>query len=75
MRGPFKVDENGIPLPPIVTESGRVVFPRDPALVRVGSSANSSRTSHLVETIFNTKLRAGNRYALGLPDHSAHVNC
>ena len=70
MRGPYKVDENGIPLPPIVTESGRVRFPRGPALVRVGSSANSSRTSHLVETIYNTKLRAGNRYDLGLPDHS-----
>ena len=74
MRGPFKVDENGIPLPPVVTASGRVYFPRGPALVRVGSSANSSRTSHLVETIFNTKLRAGNQYDLGLPDHSAMLS-
>ncbi|NNC68801.1 MAG: hypothetical protein HKN83_12285 [Gammaproteobacteria bacterium] len=71
MRGPFRVDENGIPLPPIVRESGRVVFPRGPALVRVGSSANSSRTSHLVETIFNTKLRAGGSYDIGVTDHAS----
>ncbi len=71
MRGPFKVDENGIPLPPFVNSNGRVVFPRGPALVRVGSSANSSRTSHLVETLHNTKLRAGGSYSLGLTDHSA----
>ncbi|QMU60654.1 MAG: hypothetical protein GKR92_02655 [Gammaproteobacteria bacterium] len=71
MRGPFKVDENGIPLPPFLNSNGRVVFPRGPALVRVGSSANSSRTSHLVETLYNTKLRAGGSYDLGLTDHSS----
>ena len=36
MLGPFKVDENGVPLPPVVSESGRVSFPRSRALVRVG---------------------------------------
>ncbi len=71
MRGPFKVDENGIPLPPVVTANGRVIFPRGPALVRVGSSANSSRTSHLVETIYNSKLRAGGSYDIGATDHAA----
>ena len=71
MRGPFKVDENGIPLPPVVNANGRVYFPRGPALVRVGSSRNSSRTSHLVETIFNTKLRAGGRYDVGITDHAS----
>ena len=71
MRGPFKLDENGVPLPPIVTASGRVIFPRSPALVRVGSSRNSSRTSHLVETVYNSKLRAGGSYALGITNHDA----
>ena len=74
MRGPFKVDENGVPLPPFVNSNGRVVFPRGPALVRVGSSANSSRTSHLVETLHNTKLRAGGSYSLGLVDHSSMMS-
>lgn len=71
MIGPYKLDENGIPLPPVVSASGRVTFPRSPALVRVGSSKNSSRTSHLVETINNVKLRAGGSYALGVTDHAA----
>ena len=57
LRGPFKVDENGNPVPPIVKSNGIVVFPRGPKLVTVGSSANSSRTSHLIETIYNTELR------------------
>ena len=39
--------------------------------MRVGGSANSSRTSHLVETIFNTKLRAGRRYDIGVTDHAS----
>jgi cytochrome c553 len=70
MIGPFKLDENGVPLPPVVSESGRVSFPRSRALVRVGSSRNSSRTSHLVETIYNSTLRAGGSYSLGVTDHS-----
>ncbi len=71
MVGPYKLDENGVPLPPVVNENGRVSFPRSSALVRVGSSRNSSRTSHLIETIYNTKLRASNRFALGVTDHAS----
>ncbi|MFK7816193.1 MAG: hypothetical protein AB8B92_07640 [Gammaproteobacteria bacterium] len=71
MIGPYKLDENGVPLPPVVSESGRVTFPRSRALVRVGSSRNSSRTSHLVETIYNSNLRAGGSFALGVTDHAS----
>lgn len=69
LRGPFKVDLNGNPLPPIVKPNGRVVFPRMKPLVRVGDSAQSSRTSHLVETIYHQELRAGKQ--IGPIDHSA----
>ncbi len=71
MVGPYRLDENGVPLPPVVSESGRVSFPRSSALVRVGSSRNSSRTSHLIETIYNSKLRASNGLALGVTDHAS----
>lgn len=70
MVGPFRLDENGVPLPPVVSDTGRVSFPRDRALVNVGSSRNSSRTSHLIETIYNSTLLAGNRFSLGITDHS-----
>jgi len=71
MVGPYKLDVNGFPLPAVVNANGRVSFPRSPALVRVGSSRNSSRTSHLVETIYNTKLRAGGSYNVGITDHAS----
>ena len=71
LRGPFQLDENGVPLPPVVSANGRVSFPRSAALVHVGESDESSRTSHLIETIFNTKLRAANRFQLGAIDHSS----
>ncbi len=71
LKGPFKLDENGVPLPPVVTESGQVIFPRTRSLAYVGDSARSSRTNHLTETIFNTKLRAGNSFELGATDHAS----
>ena len=72
LRGPFQVDEFGNPLPPIVRNDGRVIFPRKAGIVRVGDSAQSSRTSHLIETIYNQELRASGQ--LGPTDHSAMMS-
>ena len=69
LNGPFATDENGNVLPPIVTANGNVIFPRDSALVNVGSSANSSRTSGLIERIFDEELRATD-YSLGAMQHA-----
>lgn len=73
-RGPFQLDANGDPLPPVVNENGNVSFPRNPALVTVGSSDESSRTSHLVETIYNETLRAGGTFALGATNHAGMMS-
>ena len=71
LKGPLLLDENGVPLPPIVSESGLVYFQRGRSLAYVGDSARSSRTTHLVETIYNTKLRAGSSFDIGLTDHAS----
>ncbi len=72
LRGPFKVDENGNPVPPIVKSNGIVIFPRGPKLVTVGNSSNSSRTSHLIETIYNTELR--HFLDVGPTDHASMLS-
>ena len=69
LLGTFITDANGVPLPPVI-EEGEVVFQREEPLVSVGGSANSSRTSHLIETIFFAELRAGADHQLGFFDHS-----
>ena len=69
LLGTFVEDGMGNPLPPVV-EDGQVVFQRNEPLVSVGGSANSSRTSHLIETIFHTKLRADASHTLGALSHS-----
>lgn len=71
--GAFKKDGMNLPLPPVV-QDGEVVFLRDEPLVSVGGSANSSRTSHLIETIYHTKLRADASHTLGTLDHSLLLN-
>ncbi|MDW3094867.1 MAG: hypothetical protein R8G33_04255 [Gammaproteobacteria bacterium] len=71
--GTFEKDILGQPLPPVV-QDGEVVFLRNEPLVSVGGSANSSRTSHLIETIYNRKLRADNEHTLGALDHSLFMN-
>ena len=73
MIGTFQTDINGVPLPPVV-EDGSVEFPRNEPLVNVGSSNESSRSSHLTETIFHTKLRADADHLLGALDHSAMLS-
>jgi len=74
-NGPFRLDADGVPLPPVV-RNGRVIYLRGPRLTRIGNSANSSRTSHLIETIYNTKLRAGdsNRFSIGPTDHASMLS-
>jgi hypothetical protein len=73
MIGTFQTDANGVPLPPVV-DDGSVVFPRNEPLVNVGSSSQSSRSSHLTETIFHAKLRADESHVLGGLDHSAMLS-
>ncbi len=71
--GTFEKDAFGQPLPPVV-QDGEVVFLREEPLVSVGGSANSSRTSHLIETIYHEKLRADADHTLGALDHSRFIN-
>ncbi len=71
--GTFETDGMGVPLPATI-EDDEVVFQRNEPLVSVGSSANSSRSSHLTETIFHKKLRADASHVLGALDHSSFVN-
>ena len=71
--GAFEKDMLGQPLPPVV-QDGEVVFLREEPLVSVGGSANSSRTSHLIETIYHQKLRADASHTLGALDHSLLMN-
>ena len=73
MIGTFQTDYSGVPLPPVV-DDGSLVFPRNEPLVNVGNSDESSRSSHLTETIFHTKLRADASHVLGALDHSAMLS-
>ncbi|HEX5513277.1 MAG TPA: hypothetical protein VFY81_02700, partial [Gammaproteobacteria bacterium] len=52
---------------------GRVVIERAPPLVNVGGSANSSRSSHLVEVLFAEELLAPQALS-GVPDHSGYIS-
>lgn len=49
--------ETGLPLVNI-SDDGEVMMQREAPLVSVGNSSQSSRTSHLVEVLFNEELRA-----------------
>ncbi|MEM8844800.1 MAG: hypothetical protein AAGB35_07120 [Pseudomonadota bacterium] len=71
LMGTFQTDSNGVPLPPVLDEEEGLIFLRNEALVNVGSSRQSSRSSHLTETIFHTKLRASADHVIGSLDHSA----
>jgi hypothetical protein len=58
-----------------VMDDGEIEVVREPALVETGNSAQSSRTSHLVEKLFEQELRAG--YELTSPpsvDHTGMLN-
>ena len=57
---------------PIITidEDGEVMMERETPLVTAGDSRQSSRTSHLVEVLFNEELRAEQSLDAGGVDHS-----
>lgn len=57
-----------------VDEDGEVEIERGEALVEVGSAAQSSRTSFLMETLFNQELRSDRTLPAGGTDHSAMLN-
>jgi hypothetical protein len=65
--------ETGLPTISI-SEDGEVMMEREPALVSVGSSNQSSRTSHLVEVLFNEELRAPQDLGTKGQTHSGLVN-
>ena len=64
--------ENGRPV--IVVNDDELQVRRETPLVNVGNSANSSRTSHLIEIIFNEELRAGPDLVAGGTDHSGMLS-
>ncbi|MDH3452296.1 MAG: hypothetical protein OEN20_07730, partial [Gammaproteobacteria bacterium] len=59
-------------LPVVVIDDDEVRIVRETPLVRVGDSANSSRSSHLIEVIYGAELRAPQ--TLGATDHTTFLN-
>lgn len=59
-------------LPEVIVDDDEVRIARETPLVRVGNSANSSRSSHLIEVIYGEELRAPQ--TLGATDHSGFLN-
>jgi mono/diheme cytochrome c family protein len=59
-------------LPQVIVDDDEVRIAREAPLVRVGDSANSSRSSHLIEVIYGEELRAPQ--TLGATDHSGFLN-
>jgi mono/diheme cytochrome c family protein len=59
-------------LPEVIVDDDEVRIARETSLVRVGDSANSSRSSHLIEVIYGEELRAPQ--TLGATDHSGFLN-
>ncbi|MGH8494836.1 MAG: hypothetical protein ACREVN_01725 [Gammaproteobacteria bacterium] len=57
-----------------VTEDGEIMIAREAPLVATGSSDISSRTSHLVEKIFEQELRAVDVLPAPTVDHSGFLN-
>src|SRR5690606_23950590 len=55
-----------------VQRDGRTVIERSPPLVNVGGSADSSRSSHLVEVLFGQELLAPQSLD-GVPDHGGYL--
>lgn len=61
---------------PIITidEDGEVMMEREAPLVSTGSSRQSSRTSHLIEKLYNVELRASQDLNPSGLDHSGMLN-
>ena len=72
MIGPPVLGTDGLPI--VETNAdGEVEIVRGPAIVSVGSSSLSSRTSHLIEKIFEQELRADKTLTTTV-DHSSFLN-
>ncbi len=67
-----ELDEDGLPLTRI--EEGEIMVVRAPALVEMGSSDESSRTSHLIEKLYQTELRAEQALTATTVNHSGILN-
>lgn len=68
------LDQNGLPIITI-DEDGEVMMEREAPLVDVGSSRQSSRSSHLMEVLYHTELRASRDLpATPTVDHSGMLN-
>lgn len=61
-------------LPITFEEDGEVLVQREPALVEMGSAINSSRTSHLIEKLYETELLADRSLAPTTIDHANILN-
>jgi hypothetical protein len=66
------LDPNGLPIITI-DEDGEVMMERGAPLVDVGSSRQSSRSSHLMEVLYDTELRAAKNLSSTV-DHSGMLN-
>lgn len=67
-----ELDEQGLPLTRL--EEGEIMVVRAPALVEMGSSDESSRTSHLIERLYQTELRAEQSIAPTTVSHLGMLN-
>lgn len=67
-----ELDEQGLPVTRIV--EGELMVVREPALVEMGSSDDSSRSSHLIEKLYQTELRAEKSLTVATVDHAAILN-
>jgi len=62
-------------LPVVIVDDDEVRIARETPLVRVGNSANSSRSSHLIEVIYDEELRAPQTLvATGRTNHFVFLN-
>jgi len=71
-RGEPLLDEQGNPV--TFQQGGAVLLERQPALVEMGSSPQSSRTSHLIEKLYETELRAERELAPTTVNHNGILN-
>ncbi|MCZ6499098.1 MAG: hypothetical protein O6844_01200 [Gammaproteobacteria bacterium] len=69
---PFIDSATGRPV--LLVNNGQIQVRRRAPLVATGDSRQSSRTSHLVEKIYEQELRAGRTLAVSTVDHSGMMN-
>ena len=70
--GPAELDDEGNPVIEIV--DGEVEIVRADAVVEVGSAVQSSRSSHLIEKLYETELRAEQSLPAATVNHAGMLN-